>query len=67
MYRLGIIPDKWLLLTFVTIPKKLNSTQTFVKVIHRMYKKLEKDINNRQFVFQNELRRGILFTPNVML
>lgn len=69
IYVTGRIPTDWLKSTFITIPKKTNSSQcddyrmisimshvlkTFLRVIHtRIYKKCEYQINNTQFGFRN--------------
>ena len=69
IYQSGIIPQEWLLSTFVTMPKKGNPRQcsdyrtislmshilkTFLKIIHtRIHRKLEIDISDTQFGFRN--------------
>lgn len=71
IYRTGIIPDEWLVSTFVAIPKKTNARhcseyrtislmshtlKLFLKIIHqRIYEKIEKDNSNTQFGFRKGL------------
>lgn len=71
IYSTGIIPQEWLLSTFITIPKKTNAMQcsdhrtislmshllkVFLRVIHnRIYQKLDMDIEDTQMGFRKGL------------
>lgn len=71
IYSSGKVPSDWLKSTFVTIPKKPNSSQcddyriislmshvlkTFLRIIHaRIYRKCEYQMDNTQFGFRNGL------------
>lgn len=71
IHTTGIIPDEWLMSTFVTLPKKSNAQscedfrtislmshvlKVFLKIIHaRIYKKCESNVTDTQFGFRNGL------------
>ncbi|KAL0893269.1 hypothetical protein ABMA27_014867 [Loxostege sticticalis] len=69
VYTTGIIPEQWLISTFITIPKKSRPKacseyrtislmshvlKIFLKIIHgRIYRKCEEDLDDTQFGFRN--------------
>lgn len=71
IYDTGIIPERWLASTFITLPKKSNAKscedfrtislmchvlKIFLKIIHaRIYKKCEENNGETQFGFRNGL------------
>lgn len=71
IYRTGIIPNEWLLSTFITLPKKKNARhcsdyrtislmvhtlKVLLKVVHnRIFRKLDVDISDTQFGFRKGL------------
>lgn len=71
IYKTGVIPNEWLLSTFITIPKKksakhcsdyrtislmAHTLKILLKVIHnRIYRKLDADVGDTQFGFRKGL------------